>query len=177
MSGLELFGLILGVFIIVFCISLVVSKRKGVPRPAYDERQLLLRSRAYRSAFWGLIVYLCLNGFGLAAGFVWADAMTSFFVGICLAVTVFVVICIKNDAYFPVNQQPKFYFGLFGFIMVVNLAAGLIRLLNQNTSFFTDGALNRNILPFVIFLTFASVLAALLIRRFKAKSQAERVEP
>ncbi len=173
MDDLALMGLLLGIFIFLLLITLVVRKRKG-ELPRYDERQLLLRGRAYRSAFLALVVYLLANGmFSLIAKTAWADAATSSFVGICLAVTVFVVACIKSDAYFPVNQKPRFYFGLFLFITLVNLATGVARLISDGDSLFTDGALNHNIMPLVIFAMFAAVLAALLIMRIRSRTHSE----
>jgi uncharacterized membrane protein len=103
--------------------------------------------------------------------------MTSSFIGICLAITVFVVICIQRDSYFPINQQPRFYFVLFVFIALVNLVTGVIRILNESDSFLTNGALNYNVMPFVIFAMFTAILISLLIRRQTAKSQDERTEP
>ena len=177
MKGLELFGLLLRIFFILFFVALAVRKRKGELPPQYDERQLLLRGRAYRSAFWVLVAYICANGmFNFIAKTVWADAMTSSFVGICLAITIFIVVCIKRDAYFPVNQQSGFYLGLLVFITLSNLATGVIRLLHERDSFFTGGALNYNVMPFVIFAMFATVLAALMIRRLRAKMKSEKSE-
>ena len=178
MNGLEFLEMFLGVFIIVFFVSLVIRKRKGTSEPKYDERQQLLRSRAYRSAFWVLVIYLCANGvYNLIAEAAWADAMTSSFIGVCLAITVFIVICINRDAYFPVNQRSRFYFGLFVFIMLINLVTGVLRLLNESDSFFTDGMINYNVIPFVVFAMFSVILISLLIRRQAAKSQDERAEP
>jgi high-affinity Fe2+/Pb2+ permease len=178
MNSLEFFELLLGVFIIIIFISYIIRKRKNASAPKYDERQQLLRSQSYRTAFWVLVIYLCANGiYGLITEAVWADNMTSSFIGICLAITVFVVICIQRDSYFPINQQPRFYFVLFVFIALVNLVTGVIRILNESDSFLTDGALNYNVMPFVIFAMFTAILISLLIRRQTAKSQDERTEP
>jgi len=178
MNSLEFFGLILGIFLVISYISFVISKRRGEAPPKYDERQMLVRGQAYRATFWVLVAYLCISGFfSLIAGTEWADGVTSPFIGVCLAITVFVVICIKKDAYFPVNQQPRFYIVLFGIIIPVNLATGIIRLVNESDSFFTNGALNYNVMPFIICVMFSVILATLIIRRRKDNSPNGRVEP
>ncbi len=174
MSGLAFFGLFTGIFILVLCICFAIRRRKGTFPAKFDERQQWLHGRAYRSAFWVLVAYLCANGFSnLVSEAVWADAFTTSLIGICLAITVFIVICINRDAYFPVNQQPKFYLVLLSILMLIQLALGIIRLLRDSNSFFTGGVLNYNIINFVVFAMFAVMIAALLIQRQKSKSVKE----
>jgi len=165
-------GLII-VLIVALVIALIVKKKNGPAK--YDERQELLRGRAFKYAFLVLIAYLCLNGLlQVGTGLEWADLMTSSFIGICLSVTVFVVICIMNDAYFAFNQKPKFYLVMFGVLIAVNLTIGIFNLTNEDVRFVTDGKLNFHVLSFIVVVIFLAVFIALAIKTLMAKRQADR---
>jgi len=165
-------GLII-VFIVALVIGLIIKKKNGPAK--YDERQELIRGRAFKAAFWVLIAYLCLNGLlQVGTGLEWADLMTSSFIGICLSLTVFVVICIMNDAYFAFNQKPKFYMILFGFLIALNLTVGIINLTENDVRFITDGKLNFHVLSFVVVVVFLAVFIALAVKTLLAKKQTER---
>lgn len=161
------------VFIIALVVSLIVKKKNGPAK--YDERQELLRGRAFKYAFWVLIAYLCLNGLlQVGTGLEWADLMTSSFIGICLSLTVFVVICIMNDAYFAFNQKPRLYLVMFGILIAVNLTAGILNLTDNDVRFVTEGKLNFHVLSFVVVVVFLAVFIALAIKTLMAKRQAQR---
>ncbi len=160
----------LAIVTIIALVVALIAKKKFKQTTKFDERQKLLRSQAYQVAFWVLIGYLCANGlFSLATGMEWADLMTNSFIGICIAMTVFVVICIKNDAYFAINQRPWAYMALFSVLIIVNLAMGLFNVIDEDTSFFTDGMLNYHAMSFVVALMLFVGLIALIARRIHEK--------
>ncbi len=160
------------VFVAVFVLLAFFRKKTATPAK-YDERQQIVRGRAYRTAFGVIIAYLCLNGFYyLATGTEWADVITASFMGICLSITVFVIECIVKDAYFPVNQQPRFYFVLFIFISAVNLAIGIMNVIADDI--LTDGRLNYNAMSLVVAAMFFAIVMTLIIKRGIAKSRFNR---
>jgi hypothetical protein len=160
-------------FILIAIVALV-SAKKFKSQTKFDERQRLLRYRAYQVAFWVLVAYTCINSFlSTGAGIAWADDFTSDFTGVCFAITVFVVICIRNDAYFSINQKPRFYFILFSVLVVVNAGLGIMNVLDSDTEFFTDGLLNFHAMSFVVVAMFIAILAALSVQRLKARAQSE----
>ena len=160
--------------VVLLAVSALIAAKKFKQQSKFDERQQLLRSRAYQAAFWVLTAYMCINGiFNMMTGIAWADMMTSSFIGICIAITVFVVICIRKDAYFAINQKPRLYFVLFGGLIVMNLALGMLNVLDEDTSFFTDGMLNYHVMSFVVVALLATALIALTIQRLKVKAQSE----
>ena len=84
----------------------IVKRRKGV-KEEYDERQELVRGKAYKAALFTLMIYLCVD---MMVGFIWrAWAMpgVSSALGVFLAVGVFVAVCIRNDALLALRQNPK----------------------------------------------------------------------
>lgn len=169
-------GFLTGLMIVVI-LALVVSVivKKNISPAKYDERQELVRGRAFKYAFWVLASYLCLNGLlQVGTGIEWADLMTSSFIGICLSMTVFVIACIMNDAYFAFNQKPKLYLILFGVLIAVNLTIGIINLTDRDLAFVTDGKINFHVLSFVIVVVFLAIFITLAIKTLMTKRQAKR---
>ena len=97
-------AVILG-FVVVLILAIV--KRKQGVKDEYDERQELVRGKAYKWALFTLMIYLCVD---MMVGFIWrAWAMpgVSSALGVFLAVGVFVAVCIRNDALLALRQNPK----------------------------------------------------------------------
>ncbi len=158
------------IFILVAIGAIIFSKRSGEGKK-YDERQQLLRGQAYKAAFWVLVAYMCANGlFVFGTDIVWADAMTSAFIGICIAATVFVVLCISRDAYFAINQKPGFYCRLFCALTLINLTIGIVNLLDTDRPLFADGMLSFRSMNFVVVGMFIAILTAIAVRHFRAKA-------
>ena len=166
-------GLIL-VALIAFVIR-ALDKKNNRPAKKFDERQQLLRGRAYKSAFWVLVAYVVFNGFfTLATGIEWADLMTGTFTGILLSLTVFIVACIKNDSYFPINQRPKLFNVIFTLGLVVNLALGIINLYDSDEQFLTNGEFNFHVLSFMVAIMLLAVLISLFCKRLSDKKYCDR---
>jgi hypothetical protein len=159
------------VFAAMVIIGLYIGKKRGPCK--YDERQAIARGKAYQAAFWTLVAFLCINGmFCSATGVLWADTMTGSFIGICLAILVYAVICIAKDAYFALREKPKFYFVLFGFLMIFNLAVVLLNY-SEGTPFITDGMLNFHCMNLVIVVMFAVLLITLTAKHIAEKKRRE----
>jgi hypothetical protein len=132
--------------------------------PKYDERQMMVRCRSYRAAFWTLVSYLFLSGmFSAATGLEWADNLTGSFIGICLAITVSVVVNVAGDAYFGINQKPATYLALFAVMILANASFGIWNL-REGVAFLTDGRLNYHCMSFVVVATFLALFVALAVR-------------
>jgi hypothetical protein len=161
-------GLIL-VAVIGFVIGIIAKKKNQSPK-IYDERQQLLRGKAYKQAFWVLVAYLGVGGiFNLLTGIEWADLATNTTIGIFLSLTVFIIACIKNDAYFQVNQNRKFFYWILTIGIAVNLFGGILLLTSEDVQLITNGMLNFHVLNFTIVIMLLIVLAALI-----AKSASEK---
>ncbi len=155
---------------VIFFLIRKLTHRQG---SKYDERQQLVRGQCYQAAFWVLAAYLAANGiFNLLTGVEWGDSFTVSFVGFCLAVTVFVVLCIRRDAYFSLNEKPRFYIILFTVIVVIELAATALYIF-KGDSFLTDGQLNFRAMNLVIVGMYAVVLPAMLWRLREQKRDEE----
>lgn len=168
-------GLII-VAIIGFVVGIIAKKKNQSPK-VYDERQQLLRGRAYKQAFWVLVAYLGLNGiFNLLTGIEWADLTTNTAIGIFLSLTVFIIACIKNDAYFQVNQNRNLFYWILGIGIAANLAGGIFMSTSEDEQFITNGALNVHILNFMIVIMLLAVLIALIAKSASEKRRLDRSE-
>ena len=98
------FGFCCG-FIAVVIVTLIIAniKRKKNTYTEYDERQVLARGKAYKSAFFVLIGYIIVCALVNVLEINWAELSVQMFIGLFFSTAVFVGISIFNDAYFTSN--------------------------------------------------------------------------
>ena len=121
-------GMAMGIFIGII-ISLFVIKafnKDGKMKTKYDEMQELVRGRAYKYAFWILVIYEVLL---ILADCLNLDLRSSNyllqFIGIIIAVMVHAIYSIWNDAYIGLNTNPKRFAIICTVISIINLAIGI----------------------------------------------------
>ncbi len=154
------------VAVVASIIAIIYKKKYGRKKNDYDERQEALRGKAYKAAFFTLIIYMVANGvISKGLGIIWAEAMTEALIGVFLSVTVFVVICIKDDAYLSMSDKPATYLALFSIIGFVNIGISTFFFV-RNESFLTDGILNEkavNLSAGIVFIILAIAIAAKML--------------
>ncbi len=124
MYDLVFFGALAGIVVLLAVAALSNRITKGKFRLEiggdYDERQQAARGVAYRNAFWAVVGYLAL--FQLLD--IWNPPLYVLsFVGLFLALAVFLVSCIVLDAYIGLNDDPKKWVISSAVLLVINLAA------------------------------------------------------
>ena len=124
---------------VVIAVMAAVRKNQGRPKPEYDERQMAARGVAYRWAFLTLMLSLAVNTGVEAIWGPWAKPGVSAWMLIFLSVGVFVVVCVRRDAYFAVAQDPKASLWLFGAVVVLQIPNIIITL--RSGGFVEDGLL------------------------------------
>ena len=124
---------------VVIAVMAAVRKKQGRPKPEYDERQMAARGVAYRWAFLTLMLSLAVNTGVEALWGPWAKPGVSAWMLIFLSVGVFVVVCVRRDAYFAVAQDPKASLWLFGAVVVLQIPNIIITL--RSGGFVEDGLL------------------------------------
>ena len=89
-------------FIAVVIVTLIIAniKKKKNSYTEYDERQILARGMAYKSAFFVLIGYIIACALVNVLEINWAELSGQMFIGLFLSTAVFVGVSIFNDAYF-----------------------------------------------------------------------------
>lgn len=124
---------------VVIAVMAAVRKKQGRPKPEYDERQMAARGVAYRWAFLTLMLSLAVNTGVEAIWGPWAKPGVSAWMLIFLSIGVFIVACVRKDAYFAMAQDPKASLWLFGAVVVLQIPNNIITL--RSGGFVEDGLL------------------------------------
>lgn len=124
---------------VVIAVMAAVRKKQGQPKAEYDERQLAARGVAYRWAFLTLMLSLAVNTGVEAIWGPWAKPGVSAWMLIFLSIGVFIVACVRRDAYFAMAQDPKASLWLFGAVVVLQIPNIIITL--RSGGFVEDGLL------------------------------------
>jgi len=157
-------GFIVGLALVLgLAAALLLMAKAKAGSAKFDERQQILRGRAYRTAFWSLVGYLGLAVALDVLGVRWAESAVLLFVGVCFAVTVFVIQCVFTDAYFAVNQKPGRYMLLFAGMCVLNALCMAYTVLDGER-LTTDGLINYHAINAVIVAMFLLMLVSLAIK-------------
>lgn len=160
-NSTELFSLAVGiVFGLAVLILLALVFKRRMLRCDYDERQKLAQGKAYKCAFYTLLGYLFIGGlFDMLTGVRWCDLYTFIFIGVFCALTVFIVICIRMDAYVSFRENPKRTVWILLAIGAVNLICGVINILTPG-ALISNGMLTYRVVNLLLgLLLFASALA------------------
>lgn len=162
-------GFLIGfsVVILIFLIIAIVLKCKNNHATEYDERQLIARNTAYKYSFFTLVFYCILCGMLDIADIKWAETQIQMFLGMFIAVTVFVVICIFKDAYFGIEKGKsniRTFLFLAVMVTVIQLFNFIFTLLIEKESIITSGMLNSNIFPLICAVAFLIMIIATVIK-------------
>ena len=138
------------------------SRRKRFPEE-YDERQLILRGKCYRVAFFTLMLLLAFNG-GVTAylGRSWAQPGVDGLLLLFAATGVFAVSAIWQDAYVPVSYSAGRYCILMGIVMLAQLPAVISHI--QAGDYIVGGQVTGAVLSLACLLLFAVVFLAIVLR-------------
>ena len=170
-------GLLAGLIIGVIIVGVVMMYNKGAYGSAtgadYDERQQLLRGKAFQKAFFSMMGFSVLY---------WAvvklilqhpimeDGLSSL-ICVFLGVGVFAIDCILHDAYFTVRNKPKTYIMLFTAVTICQIPAAVLNV-SQGTVM-ENGVLTFSALPIASAVLFLSILCAVLIKQITARKEEE----
>ena len=157
----------------VAIIGLVVRKlqnRRGVTPADYDERQQVQRGKAFQHAYLTLLILLCANGIvSGAAQLQWADPGVDSFLCMFASVAVFVVECIRCDAYFTAAQTPRSGIAIFTMVTLCQVPATVMHAVDGD--FIRDGQLTIAVINPACMVLFAVVLIAILVKRSRDKAE------
>ena len=154
-------GMITGILAAALIMALFAKRINKIRRGPckYDERQELVRGRGFKYGFFTLMAYnLVLGTAYMDAAPEWCDMLMQNIIGVVLAVSVFGVYCIWNDAYMSINESPSFVYFFFWGIGGLNLFSGVMNLVHG--SIVEDGRLTfrgSNLMLGAIFVLFGIV--------------------
>ena len=136
----------------------------------FDERQLLAQGTAYKTAFWAMLVYYCIQAIitGVAE-IVWCDQLLSAFLGVFVGVGSFAVICIIKDAFARLNQSRTGLIVLWNIIGLSQLSLGITHI--KDHSLIENGVLSAGCIQFAAMLLVLVIDAAYIVKRCRDKRE------
>ena len=167
-------GLAVGILLVavVGIIWTKVKEKRGEKPGEYDERQMAQRGIAFQRAYFTLLVLLVLNGVVSGAmEWQWAEPGVDSFLCMFVSVVVFVVECIRRDAYFTVSQTPRSGIIIFTIVTLCQVPATIMHAVDGD--FIADGRVTLAVLNPACMVVFAIVLIAVLIKLRREKREDE----
>ena len=164
------------IFVLVLIIVSFTLRKKNLPD--YDERQELIRGKAYRTGFYATLVFI---GFAIVLdstnSLPFLDSTILYGTTVLGGVLVFAVYCVWNEAYFGLNQKSSTAMFILAFIGILNLFIGIMNYFKGNLFF--NGKLSFSFMNFVCAFMFIVLFATILLKKIsnKVNDDKERNEP
>ena len=165
-----LLGICVGAAVGIALVALLFKKR--VLDCTFDERQERVRGRAFKRAFFTLVVTLFVYGFLELTLGRWCDTLAGVTVCIAVSMTVFAINCIVKDAYISLVEKPRQVMTLFTLLTAFNLGIGALYALNGELV--EDGILTfRAVNPIVGTMTLVVLVVYIVNFLLREKEEAE----
>lgn len=161
-----------GLAVIFFCLLTIVGRKAKNAENHYDERQLVERGRAYKLAFFTLLIYNviygCVDGFGTK----WCEPSVGMLVGVFLGVTVFACAAICSDAFGGIHNNTRSIILLWVLIIVVQLICFVLDCVDGVV--IENGVLTIHFISLVNAVCFIIILAVYFVHHRKEKLLGEK---
>ncbi|MBQ9674061.1 MAG: hypothetical protein IJV39_05500 [Ruminococcus sp.] len=152
---------------------LLIKKYSMDDSNRYDERQVAMRSKAYKFGFGTVLAYNVLYYLATAIFFekpLMQDGIAPM-VGVCLGLVVFAIECIRNDAFFSIRQNPWVYMLL---CLIVVLSNGYVSFQNiRDGLLIKDGLMTESCLQPIITVTFLIIIIAIIVKLIFSREEEE----
>lgn len=127
-------------------------------KDSFDERQLLARGKAYKAAFFTQMIYMTaialLNDIANVKVFMSFGGM---WIGVCISITVFAIVCIIKDAYMSLYENAKGVILMFGIVGMLNLSIGFCKI-KDDDFFIEKGVISVNSVNLIVGIVFVIIL-------------------
>lgn len=161
------------VIVMLVCVALKRRALHSGKMPGeYDERQMAQRGIAFQHAYITLLVLLLGNS--ILTGVLdrpWGQPGVEAFVLALASVAVFVVECVRRDAYFTVSQTPKRYLWIIGAVVACQIPATVLHAVEG--TFVENGLLTIDVMAPAVMVLFGMVLVTLLVKQRGDKAEDE----
>lgn len=165
--------IVMGIILIILGVIIILIKSNKNKK--YDERQMLMRGKCYKYAFFAFMFYsfldFLLETFELtkiAAPEVWTVQ------GILVAIAVLMGTAIWNDAYFPLGDYKVRIMVTIGIVIIANAFSLAVNLMHG--SFMVDGQLQLSVLNAEMIIIFVVILIEIIIKGALDKKEGEEDE-
>lgn len=150
-------------FVAILAVRIMIQKTQSKKGNNFDERQLMLRSRAYQRGFMtilGYSVFYALATMLLEKSFMQDGVST--LIGAFIGLIVFAVECIWNDAFFYVQNKPSTYLIICAIVVISNGLAAIDTI--KAGELIQNGILTSNCLQLVCAVTFLVIAVAIIVK-------------
>ena len=165
-------GFVAGILLVaIVCTVLgkMAKKKHGAGKGEYDERQQVVRGKAFTWAYTVLLIYLALWMVLRSLEIPFFMEGVSVMAGVFLSIAVFVGYSIFHDAYFKASESPRTWIIIMSAISLLNLGVGVGRLFQGET---VADRLYNNMSLFIGAL-FLVVLVCVVVKRSMDRSNGE----
>ena len=151
------------ILVFIFAFVRIISTRAKSKGCGFDERQELIRGRAFKYAFFSILIYVA--SYGPISALLEKDFMTTstaLFVGIFIALIVFAVYNIWNESFFALKQTPINFILLFSITAICSGYSGICSI--RDGSIMENGLLTLECMSVVASIAFAIIVITMLIK-------------
>lgn len=154
------------VFIIAFTIAVlafIVARLFKKQKPKFDERQELVRGKAYKHAFLAMLIYGALYiSCSLLIEKEFLITSVALIIGMFIGLVVYAVYSIWNEAFFSLNDTPKTYIILLICTAFLNAQSGINTIVDG--SIIENGTLALDSVSLICAVSFTIILMTMLIK-------------
>lgn len=154
----------LSTIVIIVLLVLASRRRERKNGEQFDERQMIARGKAAQVAFFSMIAYYWCYLLTIWFEIEWCDYDFGIVLGIMIALAVFALCAIWNEAYLAINDSGKRSFVVLVILALVFAWESFI-VIDRN-QVISDGKLTGFAMNIVITIMHVSVLLTLLLRNW-----------
>ena len=174
MSNSKLIGTIVGLFLvaIIMVILLKFVNKDSSIKTKYDERQQIVRGKAYRLSYWTLVILLAIYCI-LVEDKMELPIQKNLipFIIVLISVLVHAVYAIINDGYFGLNESRRKVMFVFLFIGLLNFGVAFMEI--KRGQMMEDGKLSTPFINLCCGFMFVIIGIVLIIKNITTKEDIE----
>ena len=175
MSNFYLWGIAVGILIGVIIVALVFAYNKkktgSVVGGDFDERQQLMRGKAFQAGFFTMLIFSFLYWVLVTLVLhrpLMEDGLSALICGL-VGVGVFGIDCVIHDAFFTVQNKPKNYIILFTATTICQIPSAINNI--REGRVVEDGVLTFGVIPIVCAVLFLGILTAIVCKMLAMRKE------
>jgi len=150
------------VFAFVFILLLLIKHTRAKTSADYDERQELIRGKAYKCAFMFCLVFSLVSGLILEfSGTSFVSPGAALLITAFLGVMIFADCCIVKDAFYSLSQSRRWYVIL---CIIIIISTGISTIDTIHSGGFTGGLTFYNTSSPLCMILFLNILIVMAVK-------------
>ena len=164
-------GILIGVIIVVLVFAYNKKKTGSVVGGDFDERQQLMRGKAFQAGFFTMLIFSFLYWVLVTLVLqrpLMEDGLSAL-ICVLVGVGVFGFDCILHDAFFTVQNKPKNYIILFIATTICQIPSAINNI--QKGRIVENGVLTFGVIPIVCAVLFLGILTAIVCKMIAMRKE------